>query len=182
MKLSHEHIIPFSGLKDGSHEYDLALTDTFFEAIDYSEVRKGQVAVHLTLQKRPEMLVLEIELDGTVELECDRCSEMYQQAISAERKLVVNLNEDQFSDEDDLMTLPASTHELDLRHYLYEYVMLALPSRRVHPEDPGEPNGCDPVIIQKLEELAAQPETPDVQDDLSDDPRWQALKNIKFDQ
>jgi uncharacterized metal-binding protein YceD (DUF177 family) len=96
---------------------------------------------------------------------------MYRQPVTDQRSVVVNLNADSFEDEDDLISLPASYNELDLTQYIYQYIVLAVPQRRVCPESIG----CDPEVIRKLDQLLPGEQN----DNSTNDPRWDALKNFK---
>ncbi|MCU0435583.1 MAG: DUF177 domain-containing protein [Bacteroidia bacterium] len=180
MKALKEFEIPFSGLKDGNHSYTFELDRSFFEAFPYGETENGKVDAQLELFKRPDMLTLDFTLKGEVELICDRCGELYSQPVYGKRQLVVNLNADSYNDEDDLITLPASAHSIDTAHWFYEFVMLLLPAKRVHPNNANGTSGCDPEMLARINQLAA-PETPPQSDDDDTDPRWDALKNLKFD-
>jgi uncharacterized metal-binding protein YceD (DUF177 family) len=176
--------IPFTSLKDGSHKYKFEVTDSFFEVFPFSEIKKGNVQVNVTLVRHFHILTLDVVMEGEVEMNCDRCGNDYMQPVEGERKLVVHLNADHFEDEDDLISLPESVHELDLSQYLYEYISLLVPSKRVCGGDPEGTDQCDPEMIKKLEKL-----NPDKNRKGSDadknkkpiDPRWDSLKNIKFD-
>lgn len=166
-----ELVIPFSGMKEGEYSFSFELNESFFESLEFSEIKKGKVKVNIELERRPNLLNLEITLDGMVELECDRCGNTYEQPIADHRFVVVNLNADQFEDEDDLISLPANYNELDLTQYLYEYIVLAVPQKRVCPESIG----CDPEVLKKLDQLYPGEQTGNT----STDPRWDALKNFK---
>ena len=182
MSALKEFIIPFIGLKDESHEFEFGLNDAFFEAFPGSEVQKGSVAVKATMVKRPHMLTFDVEMNGEVDLPCDRCGNAYRQPLDGDFHLVVNLNADSFNDEDDLISLPASAHEFDLSQYIYEYITLQLPSRRVCGEKPDPTRGdCDPEILQKLKELEPGQDSDESDNNDESDPRWAGLKNIKFD-
>lgn len=173
-----KYTIPFSGLKEGDYEYDFVLDNAFFENFPESGIQKADINVLVKMVRREHMLVLDITFNGNVMLECDRCGNEYAQQVKGSRKMVVNLNAEEFDDEDDLISLPASYHDLNLEQYLYEYVILELPNRRVCPEVPG----CDPDVISKLNELKAgeDEEIDEGQSDEPSDPRWDALKNIRF--
>lgn len=174
-----EFVIPFIGLKDGHHEYRLEVTDAFFEAFPYSEIHKAAVAVTVEMIKRPQMLTFDITLNGVVGLPCDRCGNGYRQDVEGQFQLVINLNGDTFNDEDDLISLPPGAHEIDLSQYVYEYLTLLLPSRRVCGEPPDPTKGdCDPEILAKLDEL--KPGEHEEEAPGETDPRWDALKNLKF--
>jgi uncharacterized protein len=59
---------------------------------------------------------------------------------------------------------------LDLRQQIYEFIMLALPIKRVHPADKKGKSTCDPVMLKKLEELIIE--------EKENDPRWDELKKL----
>ena len=165
-------VIPFSGMNEGSYDFNMELHDSFFESLEFSEIKKGDIKVQVQMERRQHMLNIDITIHGDVEMECDRCGNMFRQPIETERTMIVNLNADHFEDEDDLISLPASYNELDLTQYVYEYVSLAVPAKLICPEIPG----CDPDVISKLNQL--QPGEND-NDNNASDPRWDALKNLK---
>lgn len=172
--------IPFSSLKDGSHDFKFQVNDSFFEAFPFSEIKKGSVQVDVNMVKSFHIMTLNIKMKGEVELVCDRCVSDYRQPVEGERVLVVHLNAESFEDEDDLISLPESVHALDLSQYLYEYISLLVPSRRVCGGNPEGSNECDPEVIKKLEELRAGSDS-DEEQNKDSDPRWDLLKNLKFD-
>lgn len=171
--------IPFSSLKDGSHDFKFQVNDAFFEAFPFSEIKKGNVQIDVNMVKSFHIMTLNVKMKGEVEQVCDRCVSDYRQPVEGDRNLVVHLNADNFEDEDDLISLPESVHALDLSQYLYEYISLLVPSRRVCGGNPEGSNECDPEVIKKLEELRAGSDSDEEQK--NSDPRWDSLKNLKFD-
>lgn len=179
MERDRNLVVKFSGLKDGLHQLEFAVDKKFFESYPQSEICDGSVLVHLNLTKSPQMLVLEFNATGAVTLECDRCIGQFQYPVQWERKMVVNLHADEFADDDDLISLPESAVDLYIGQYVYEFTMLSLPARKVC-DEAGSGQQCDPEVIAKLMQVEhKQEENPS--DDGESDPRWQALKNIKFE-
>ena len=173
-----EYIISFSSLKPGRYEYEFEVDDTFFEHFEQTEITHGSLAVKLEVQRQPMMLALAFNITGEVELTCDRCGDLYRQPVSGHRRLVVHIGGEEMEDEDDIIMLPAHEHAIDVSKYIYEFIVLFTPQRRVHPEDENGESGCDPEVIKKLNELKVG----DDQDGLApSDPRWAALKGLKFD-
>lgn len=174
-----EYIIPFSSLKPGRYEYEFEVNDSFFEHFEESEITHGRLAVKLEVQRQPVMLALAFDITGEVELTCDRCGDLYRQPVEGHRRMVVNLGGGEPEDEDDIVILPAHEHALDVSKYIYEFITLLVPQRRVHPEDENGVSGCDPEVIKKLNELRIGD---DENGDAPSDPRWAALKGLKFDE
>ena len=166
-----ELTIPFSGMKEGKYEFSALLNDSFFESLEFSEIQKGEIKVKIELERRTDLLNLRVSMDGTVEQVCDRCGNTYNQEISDERNLVVNLNAESFQDEDDLISLPSTYSELDLSQYIYEYIALAIPHRKICPDQPG----CDPEVLARLKQL----DSDNQKESSTNDPRWDVLKNFK---
>jgi len=168
-----EFIIPFSGLRSGAYEYSFDIDETFFEHFEQSEIKRGKLQVRLDFQRQPSLLALAFHIKGTVNLPCDRCGEPCDQPVDGLRRLVAHLGGAEPEDEDDIIILSAQEHHIDVANYIYEFITLLTPSRRVHPE--GE---CDPDVIKKLNELRSG----DDQDGKApSDPRWAQLKGLSFD-
>ncbi|MBI3510372.1 MAG: DUF177 domain-containing protein [Bacteroidetes bacterium] len=171
-----EYLIPFVGLKDGEHDYRFQINHSFFDHFPYSEIKDGNVSADVLMIKRPNMLTFEIRLNGKIELPCDRCGNNYSQELKENFKLVVNTEGETFNDEDDLVTLSSGTYEFDLSTYLYQYISLLIPSRRVCGEIPDPKKGCDPEVIKKLEKISSGKKNEEEKS--STDPRWEILKKI----
>jgi DUF177 domain-containing protein len=81
---------------------------------------------------------------------------------------------DSEDEDDDIITIAANEHELDLSQYIYEYITLSLPIKRVHPEDEKGNSTCNKEVLKKLEKFLIEEENKNT------DPRWNGLKNIKL--
>ena len=161
--------INFSGLKLGNHKFDFQIEDAFFQLFDYAELNSGQICAIILLQKKSNMLELDLQIKGNVTLACDTCTENYTQSIEGNYKQIVKFSNVLEPEEtDEIIILPTNEHTLKLAHHLYEFIHLSLPSRRIH----ANKADCNQEILEKLEELAFQ--EPEIAD-----PRWSALQNLK---
>ena len=162
--------IPFRGLKPGVHPFDFQIGDAFFELFPGSQVTKGAVSAHVDLEKEERMLVFNFTLEGDAEVPCDRCNEPVTIRVSGTEKLIVKFGEAFEEQSDEVVIIPEMSHEFNLAPFLYEYIHLLLPMRKVHGEEGTDGSACDPAIIRKLEDLNRKPVT---------DPRWEALNKLK---
>lgn len=168
-----DFVINFVGLPEGKHDFQFEITDKFFESIDYSEIRKGEIKVDLLLEKKPGMMILNFTLKGFVEATCDRCADDFNYPIDQQEKLVVKIDgkADDSSGTEEVMFLTTQDHQLDLAHFIYESVKLALPLRIVHPDDKSGKSTCNPEVLKKLDELSGA-------NNNDTDPRWDKLKSF----
>lgn len=177
MRTPKEYIIQFVGLSVGEHLYDFHISDKFFESLDYSEIKQGDINVKLTLLKQSSMMILHFEISGTVKINCDRCTAEYDLPIEGNYKLIVKVGgSDTGNEDDDIITVAANEHELDLSQYLYEYIALSLPIKRVHPDNEKGETTCDKKMLKKLKDFLIEEEKKED----SSDPRWDDLKNISL--
>ena len=177
MQNRKEYIIQFVGLALGEHLYEYIIRDNFFEDREYSEIKKSNIILKINLLKQTSMMILHVEVRGTVKADCDRCTEEFDLPIEGNYKLIVKVGGSLTGDEDDdIITIPANEHELDLSQHLYEYIALSLPIKRVHPDNEQGESTCNKEMLKKLSSFLTEEEK--TENEAPGDPRWDKLKNI----
>lgn len=166
-KLKH-YILHFSGLGLGEHNFHYHIENDFFAAFDNTDIEQASIDVELTLDKQERMLILNFEIKGSINVMCDRCLDNFDFPLNGTERLIVKFGEVFENDNEEVLLLPEYEHKLDISAYLYDYIILMLPIRVVHPEDENGKSNCNPEIIKKLESLS-KTET---------DPRWGDLKDL----
>ena len=63
---NREYYIPFSGLKEGKHQFEFAIDNTFFNAYDFNDFNTAELNIHVTLKKLSTMMELAFEASGSV--------------------------------------------------------------------------------------------------------------------
>ena len=176
MMKKKEFSVPFSGLKQGKHEFDYVVNNEFFESFGYTDFNNADLKLSVLLNKTSTMLEFELAADGIVNVDCDITSEPYDQSISTNLELVVKFG-DAYNDEDDeILIIPHGEHQVNIAQYAYEMIVLAVPQKRIHP---GVLDGTlDSEALKKLEELQPKEKRDNKEDT---DPRWDALKKLITD-
>jgi len=176
MTTHKEFNIPFSGLKLGKHRFEYQISNTFFESFGYHEFNDANIKVGVVLNKLNTVLELEMVANGTVNVACDLTSEPFDQLLTAGLNLVVKFGEEFNNEDDEILVLPHGEYQLNVSQYIYEMLVLAVPSKRIHP---GVLDGTlKSEALKKLEEL--QPKE-SIKNKDKTDPRWDALKNLLTD-
>lgn len=177
MKKFKEFNISFAGLKEGKHQFDFEIKDTFFETFEYDEVNDVSVHVNLSLEKKSTILELTFTSNGFVNVNCDLSNEPYDQKIKGNLYLVVKFGEDFNDESDEILILPYGEHQLNVAQYIYEMLVLAIPRKRIHP---GVKDGTlETATLKKLEELELKENKKFNDGDI--DPRWDQLKKLLTD-
>lgn len=176
-----EYRIAFSGLKLGEHNYELSAREAFFEKYHNLEVEHGDVKVNLVLNKKERMLVFDFHLEGWIELTCDRCLGKYKHFLKDDEKLYVKRQNgiyEMSEESEDVLIIPDDWSDFDVAHYIYEFIALLIPMKKVHPNDQDGKPLCDPKMIEILKKIeVGRKSNGEGQEDI--DPRWEALKNLK---
>ena len=162
-----EHTIPFTGLKDGSHDFEFEIGKAFFEAAEEEEFEGGLVRVNVRLDKTPTMLIANIHAEGPVAVLCDHCNAQMDLHLDGDQRQIFQLHGEADPDDDELVVLSDTAHSINLTHYIYECLRLSLPARHVHPK--GQ---CDPEVDAALEKIR-------IDHAPVPDPRWEVLKTLK---
>lgn len=167
--------VAFKGLKEGNHEYTFTIDKAFFELFENSIIDEGQVDVVLVLEKRSLFMKLHITLRGSVRLTCDRCLELYNQPIANEAVLFVKFGDAESEAGDDVIWVLPEEHQLNVAQIIYEYVSLSVPLRHVHPSKSKGHSGCNPEMLEKLDEYKYN--SSESENEPTDE-RWNELKKL----
>ncbi|NVK51310.1 MAG: DUF177 domain-containing protein [Flavobacteriaceae bacterium] len=164
--------IHYVGLKEESHLFEYQIENKFFEAFNFDEFFDANIQVALTLNKKSTMLHLLFEAKGTVNVTCDVSGENFDQEIKTTLPLIVKFGEAYNDDNEEILILPYSEFQLNVAQYIYEMIVLAVPSKRVHPKVLD--GTMESEALKKLETLRVteKKSTENV------DPRWDKLKSL----
>lgn len=173
VKYLKKYKIPFSGLAAGQHDFEFEIDNKFFDCYEHSLIKKGNLRALVELQKQENMLVVNFNVEGTIELTCDYCLNEFDYPLSfKERTLVKFVLEDWEDETEEVIILSKTDHELDISTLLYEYTNVRVPYYSKCTEQ-GVDVSCNPEILEKITGNSGENEEEKI------DPRWEALKNIK---
>ena len=172
-----EFKLRISGIERGKHSFSIDCDNAFFEVAEIPDLHEGDVKLQIEMDISDKIVTLDLHFKGYVTLPCDRCMEPVNIDMDFTDNLVVKLMPwiEEPEEEDNLWIVNENTYELDLFHFVYESISLALPTQILHPDDENGNSTCNPEILKKLEELTPHENT------MGDiDPRLEALKDIKL--
>ena len=166
--------IEFKGLKEGLHDFGFEVNNQFFAHFEESPVDNGSLEIKVTLEKRSSFLKLYLELAGWLELTCDRCLELYHQPVENSTEVFVKFGEGENDEGENIMWVSTEEHQLNLAQIIYEYAVLSIPLRHVHPKNSDGKRECNREMIEKLKKYKhAQ-----AAEEVNTDPRWDALRKL----
>lgn len=173
-----EFRIPFIGLKEGKHNFEFDINQSFFDSFEYEEFNNTAIKVGLVLNKKSTMMELDFVAQGTINVNCDLTNEPFNQEIQSDLKLIIKFGEEFNDENEEILVLPHGEHQVEVQQYIYEMIVLAKPSKLVHP---GVEDGTlESEMLSKIEEYKIK-ENNDEEGSEEIDPRWNKLKNLLTD-
>ena len=165
--------INLARLENGTHHFQFELVPDFFETFENNLVEEGYGKASLIMDKSESMMALNFTIEVDVLLICDVSSESYRESLTCQKKHIVKfgLTNEELSDE--ISTIDMGMQILNVSGYIYEFVSLEIPMKKVHPRLRG----------QERADLVYKDETPSLNDQEQEnkiDPRWEVLKKIKL--
>jgi uncharacterized metal-binding protein YceD (DUF177 family) len=168
-----QYKINLKGLVDEVTSLDYDLDDSYFTALDSSELEHGVLHVSGSIRKATGFFELLLHVEGTVAVACDRCLDNMDQSIMTDQRLIVKLGIAD-SEEDETIVVEENEGILDLSWFIYELIVLAIPIKHVH-----APGKCNPAMSQVLEELSTD-RSSDEESSQPIDPRWNKLATLNI--
>jgi uncharacterized protein len=173
LKSLRNYSIPFTGLKLGKHQFEFVVNDAFFDEFEYSLVKKANLNCQVGLERQEMMIILNFQITGTIDTNCDRCLAQYPQQVDIREQQVAKFSEEELGEDEEIIILTKNDHEINIAGLIYEYINVALPFITVC-DNEGETPYCDKEMLDSLNKLSANTEQGE-----QADPRWDALKKIK---
>lgn len=165
--------IRYTGLPEGNHEYEYHLDGDFFKMHKDTSIENADINVKISIKKDSDRLMeLYFDIKGSVNLQCDRCLEYYNQEIEVQENLLIKLGKAYFEEAENIIVWPENNPYIDLSPHIYDYIALSMPYQKIHPLDESGNTTCDMNMINKLNEYLVGETHDEV------DPRWNKLKNL----
>ena len=125
------HIVTLDSLNLGEHVFDFQLDNEYFSSIENTELLGGQVQVNACLTLRESDFDLSVDVQGQVQVTCDRCLD------------AMDVDVDAYEDEWDWDDEPK---KIDLSWLAYELIIVNLPL--VHSHQDGGCNSEMDALLQ----------------------------------
>jgi uncharacterized metal-binding protein YceD (DUF177 family) len=174
MKDLKDFNIPFIGLKTGSHLFEYQIDNTFFEAFNFNEYFDADISTEVDFVKKTTLIEISIHIKGTVNVPCDTTSITFDQEIEGTLPLIIKFGPEFNDDNEEILILPYEEYQINIAQYIYELIVLSVPSKRIHPKVLD--GTMQSEALDKLNELRITKEK--TVEDTETDPRWDKLKNL----
>jgi uncharacterized protein len=172
-------------LKDGKHTFQFEVKDEFFRFFEAEDwINGSKVIVNITLNKGVSVIEATFAFGGTVRLTCDRSLEEFDEVLDFTEKIIYKYGPIEQEISEDIFMITKDTPSINVSQLIYEFILLAIPAKKIHPDyldemddEDFEHEGAlvylsDEIEKEHLEDEGQNPENPI-------DPRWEILNKLK---
>jgi len=174
-------IINILGLQIGEHQFEFKILPSFLKENDKESylIEEANVDVTAILKKSSLMIECALQMKGILTLACDRSLDLFEYPIDTNHTIFYKYGEAYEEVSEDLIKIPKDQQQLDFADLIYDFLNLAVPSRKIHPRFADEENEEDGVFYStQTEQEEENADTPT--EETSTDPRWEQLKKLKL--
>jgi uncharacterized metal-binding protein YceD (DUF177 family) len=161
------------GLSQKAHLFAFKLDEFFFKNYDCKLFERGVLEAEVVLDKHETFLNCEFKIKGSVELTCDRSLDVFDFPIQLDEKIIFKYGDQEEELSEEIVVITRDRVTLDLGHYLYEFILLAIPIRKIHPRFESDIDGNEGKLVYTT--LSSDEE---MDSDEPIDPRWEQLKKV----
>ena len=177
MNFRREFEIAFVGLKPGTHFFEYQVDDKFFTHYGNQDFSNCNAKVKLELDKKNGFMLLRFDVDGAVDVNCDRCGNPLTLQLWDEFKVMVKLvdNPEEMNEQEedpDVIYISRGESHLYLADWIYEFINLSIPLQKMCPPDEMGGSQCNKEVLAKLSRIENI-------DNKEANPMWEALNKFK---
>jgi uncharacterized metal-binding protein YceD (DUF177 family) len=159
-------------LANKQYEYEFSADTDFFSKFEDELVEKGAVKIQLFLDKRENLMELNLDFSGYLNLISDRSLEPFKYPIDISKKLLYKYGEEEQELEEEVYVITKNTQVINVGHFIYETIALQIPLKKLHPDEIEEDEEHNEYVYIDDADEDVEEETKNI------DPRWEALKKL----
>jgi len=171
--------------KEGLHEVVFPIEDAFFQQVEENELlEKGNLTARVKIDKGANLMELTFHIIGKVQLTCDRSLEVFDHELDITEKMIYKFGSEVKEIDESVMMITRDTPSINVAQLIYEYILLGLPLKKIHPDYKNELDEEDNELEGGYVYVDGA-DTEDSEEDTSEDtntpvdPRWAQLGKLK---
>ena len=184
VKTLKQYNISIAKLEDKQYVHEFEGGNDLFTAFEQDLVENGQFNATVTLDKSATMIQAKFKITGVLALVCDRSLEVFDFPFETEEKLILKFGDRWEEITEEIMMIPRDTSIINIAQYLYEFITLTVPMKKLHPRfqqaiDENEDDFEEGILIYSTAPEKEEESEDDEPNIANIDPRWAALQQLK---
>ncbi|MCH6199275.1 DUF177 domain-containing protein [Aquiflexum sp. LQ15W] len=186
MKFLRNYDIDVIKLKDGKHSFAFEVSNEFFKYFEAEDwVNGANIKVIVDVNKTVSVMEVDFDISGTVGLTCDRSLEEFDYTLELTEKVIYKYGPMVQEISEDVFMITKDTPSINVAQLIYEFILLAIPAKKIHPDYMDETDEDDfdeegsLIYLSEEEEIESDDSDEESHQEKPADPRWEILNKLK---
>ncbi len=165
--------VRLGAITSGENYFSFNIKDQFFEEFSFSDIKHVAISANAKITSSAKNLTLNLMVHGKINnLACDICTEKLSANISGETNMIIKKTDEEQESTDEILYVKTNDNKIDLKHLIFELIVLNAPKKQQHPLDKNGNNTCNQEMIDLVKKYTQTKKQ-------ASDARWDALKKLK---
>lgn len=140
-KLLRKFDIKIQSLSNNEHKFRFEFNQDLFDFFSQeNEIINTNGICKVSLIKSDLMLDVKFSIDGQTDLICDRTLKKFTYSLNSDKKILFKFGEENQELSEEMVVIDRNKSKINMGKFIYEFFILELPVKRLHPSVKNEDN------------------------------------------
>ena len=140
-KLLRKFDIKIQSLSNNEHKFRFEFNQDLFDFFSHeNEIINTNGICEVSLIKSDLMLDVKFSIDGQTDLICDRTLKKFTYSLNSDKKILFKFGEEDQELSEEMVVIDRNKSKINMGKFIYEFFILELPVKRLHPSVKNEDN------------------------------------------
>ena len=140
-KLLRKFDIKIQSLSNNEHKFRFEFNQDLFDFFSQeNEIINTNGICEVSLIKSDLMLDVKFSIDGQTDLICDRTLKKFTYSLNSDKKILFKFGEGDQELSEEMVVIDRNKSKINMGKFIYEFFILELPVKRLHPSVKNEDN------------------------------------------
>tara|TARA_A100001037_G_scaffold166601_1_gene149848 strand:+ start:2225 stop:2731 length:507 start_codon:yes stop_codon:yes gene_type:complete len=140
-KLLRKFDIKIQSLSNNEHKFRFEFNQDLFDFFsEENEIINTNGNCEVSLIKSDIMLDVKFTIDGQTDLICDRTLKKFTYSLNSDKKILFKFGEEDQELSEEMVVIDRNKSKINMGKFIYEFFILELPVKRLHPSVKNEDN------------------------------------------
>ena len=140
-KLLRKFDIKIQSLSNNEHKFRFEFNQDLFDFFSQeNEIINTNGICEVSLIKSDIMLDVKFTIDGQTDLICDRTLKKFTYSLNSDKKILFKFGEEDQELSEEMVVIDRNKSKINMGKFIYEFFILELPVKRLHPSVKNEDN------------------------------------------
>ena len=140
-KLLRKYDIKIQSLSNNKHSFEFDFNHELFEFFsEENEIKNTIGNCKISLIKSDLMLDIKFSINGNTDLICDRTLKRFTYSLNIDKKMLFKFGDEDQELSEEMVIIDRNKSKINIGKFIYEFFILEIPVKRLHPSVINEDN------------------------------------------